>query len=159
MGIGDWSMHDKVVAALSSRSSHVGPEGTSTKTGERHTILKCEIEKRCLQCSDDLFSDIASKCDGYDAYDLLSLFDKKIYSCAAMHISDFLQAMENFLPVTMQDITKPATEGGCSGWEDGGGLNDIRNATILLDYMVSPVVGKCIFLVWLQQPVHYGSSQ
>lgn len=41
---------------------------------------------------------------------------------------DFLQAMENFLPVAMRDITKPATEGGRSGWEDVGGLNDIRNA-------------------------------
>lgn len=41
---------------------------------------------------------------------------------------DFQQAMENFLPVAMRDITKPATEGGRSGWEDVGGLNDIRNA-------------------------------
>lgn len=36
MGISDWSMHDKVVAALSSGSSHDGVEGTATKTGERH---------------------------------------------------------------------------------------------------------------------------
>lgn len=41
---------------------------------------------------------------------------------------DFQQAMENFLPVAMRDITKPATEGGRSGWDDVGGLNDIRNA-------------------------------
>lgn len=41
---------------------------------------------------------------------------------------DFLQAMQNFLPVAMRDITKPATEGGRSGWEDVGGLNDIRNS-------------------------------
>ncbi|XP_041994722.1 peroxisome biogenesis protein 1-like isoform X5 [Salvia splendens] len=68
---------------------------------ERSAILKHEMEKRSLQCSDDLLSDIASKCDGYDAYDL---------------------------PVAMRDITKPATEGGRSGWEDVGGLNDIGNA-------------------------------
>lgn len=41
---------------------------------------------------------------------------------------DFLQAMQDFLPVAMRDITKPATEGGRSGWQDVGGLNDIQNA-------------------------------
>lgn len=37
MGISDWSMHEKVIAALSSGSTHNGAEGTVTKTGERHT--------------------------------------------------------------------------------------------------------------------------
>lgn len=41
---------------------------------------------------------------------------------------DFVQAMQNFLPVAMRDITKPATEGGRAGWEDVGGLNDIRSS-------------------------------
>ncbi|KAF3440552.1 hypothetical protein FNV43_RR18836 [Rhamnella rubrinervis] len=54
---------------------------------ERAAILKHEIQKRCLQCSDSILLDIASKCDGYDAYDL------------------------DFLPVAMRDITKSAPEG------------------------------------------------
>ena len=41
---------------------------------------------------------------------------------------DFSQAMHEFLPVAMRDITKPASEGGRSGWDDVGGLVDIRNA-------------------------------
>lgn len=36
MGISDWSMHEKIVAALSSGSSHDGLEETTTKTGETH---------------------------------------------------------------------------------------------------------------------------
>ncbi|KAJ0079933.1 hypothetical protein Patl1_24533 [Pistacia atlantica] len=39
---------------------------------------------------------------------------------------DFTQAMRDFLPVAMRDISKPFPEGGCSGWDDVGGLNDIR---------------------------------
>ncbi|XP_042033019.1 peroxisome biogenesis protein 1-like [Salvia splendens] len=111
---------------------------------ERSAILKHEMEKRSLQCSDDLLSDIASKCDGYDAYDLEILVDRSVHAAIGRSLSadlgskenrkptlirdDFQQAMENFLPVAMRDITKPATEGGRSGWEDVGGLNDIRNA-------------------------------
>ncbi|KAL0360292.1 UNVERIFIED_CONTAM: Peroxisome biogenesis protein 1 [Sesamum radiatum] len=111
---------------------------------ERSAMLKHEIQKRSLQCSDDLLSDIASKCDGYDAYDLEILVDRSVHAAIGRTLSadlgsgenekptlvrdDFLHAMENFLPVAMRDITKPATEGGRSGWEDVGGLNDIRNA-------------------------------
>ncbi|KAI3464580.1 hypothetical protein Pfo_021243 [Paulownia fortunei] len=111
---------------------------------ERSAILKHEIQKRSLQCSDDLLLDIASKCDGYDAYDLEILVDRSVHAAIGRSLSadlgsgetekptlvrdDFLQAMQNFLPVAMRDITKPATEGGRSGWEDVGGLNDIRNA-------------------------------
>lgn len=36
--------------------------------------------------------------------------------------------MNEFLPVAIRDITKPATEGGRSGWDDVGGLTDIRNS-------------------------------
>ncbi|KAG6394691.1 hypothetical protein SASPL_145281 [Salvia splendens] len=111
---------------------------------ERSAILKHEMEKRSLQCSDDLLSDIASKCDGYDAYDLKKLVNRSVHAAIGRSLSadlgskenrkptlirdDFQQAMENFLRVAMRDITKPATEGGRSGWEDVGGLNDIRNA-------------------------------
>lgn len=38
---------------------------------ERAAILKHEIRRRCLQCSDDILEDVASKCDGYDSYDLV----------------------------------------------------------------------------------------
>ena len=41
---------------------------------------------------------------------------------------DFLQARQDFLPVSMRDITKSASEGGRLGWEDIGGLTDVRNA-------------------------------
>ncbi|KAL8481932.1 hypothetical protein ACS0TY_028178 [Phlomoides rotata] len=109
---------------------------------ERSAILKHEIQKRSLQCSDDLLSDIASKCDGYDAYDLEILVDRSVHAAIGRSLSadstdneeptlvrdDFMQAMQNFLPVAMRDITKPAAEGGRSGWEDVGGLNDIRNS-------------------------------
>ncbi|KAK6131484.1 hypothetical protein DH2020_034770 [Rehmannia glutinosa] len=86
---------------------------------ERSAMLRNEIQKRSLQCSDDLLLDIASKCDGYDAYDLEK---------PTLVRDDFLQAMQNFLPVAMRDITKPSNEGGRSGWEDVGGLDEIRNS-------------------------------
>lgn len=41
---------------------------------------------------------------------------------------DFTHAMHEFLPVAMRDITKSAPEVGRSGWDDVGGLNDIRDA-------------------------------
>lgn len=41
---------------------------------------------------------------------------------------DFLQAMHEFLPVAMRDVTKIASEGSHHGWEDVGGLIEIRNA-------------------------------
>lgn len=41
---------------------------------------------------------------------------------------DFLQAMHEFLPVAMRDITKASSDDGRRGWEDVGGLIDIRNA-------------------------------
>lgn len=43
----------------------------SPAVSERVQILKHEIEKRALLCHDDIVSEIASKCDGYDAYDLV----------------------------------------------------------------------------------------
>lgn len=43
----------------------------SPAVSERGQILKHEIEKRALLCPDDIVSEIAAKCDGYDAYDLV----------------------------------------------------------------------------------------
>ncbi|KZV23186.1 peroxisome biogenesis protein 1 [Dorcoceras hygrometricum] len=113
-------------------------------TEERSAILKYEIQKRSLQCSDDLLLDIVSKCDGYDAYDLEILIDRTVHAANCRLLSaisnsvqnekpslvkeDFMQALKNFLPVAMRDITNPSTDGGRSGWEDVGGLTDIRNA-------------------------------
>ncbi|XP_055835853.1 peroxisomal ATPase PEX1 isoform X2 [Solanum dulcamara] len=115
-------------------------------TTERGALLKHIIQKRSLQCSDGTLLDIASKCDGYDAYDLEILVDRSVHGATARFLSsdldvgrqekpvlfkdDFLRAMHEFVPVAMRDITKPAADGGRSGWEDVGGLNDIRNAII-----------------------------
>lgn len=109
-------------------------------------MLKHIILKRSLQCSDDILLDIASKCDGYDAYDLEILVDRSVHAATGRFFTsdlgagrqekplllkdDFLHAMHEFVPVAMRDITKPAADGGRSGWEDVGGLNDIRNAII-----------------------------
>lgn len=41
---------------------------------------------------------------------------------------DFVQAMNGFVPVAMRGLTKPASEGGRSGWGDVGGLNDVQKA-------------------------------
>lgn len=111
---------------------------------ERGAILKHEIQKRALQCSEDILSDIASKCDGYDAYDLEILVDRAVHAAISRFLSshvsykehetpalvrvDFSQAMHDFVPVAMRGLTKAASEGGRNGWEDVGGLVDIRNA-------------------------------
>ncbi|XP_023924154.2 peroxisomal ATPase PEX1 isoform X1 [Quercus suber] len=111
---------------------------------ERGAILKHEIQKRSLQCSDDILLDVASKCDGYDAYDLEILVDRSVHAAIGRFLpphsafdkdekprlvrEDFSQAMREFLPVAMRDITKSAPEVGRSGWDDVGGLIDIQNA-------------------------------
>lgn len=41
---------------------------------ERQAILRHEIRRRSLQCSENILLDVASKCDGYDAYDLVLVF-------------------------------------------------------------------------------------
>ncbi|KAF3440232.1 hypothetical protein FNV43_RR18515 [Rhamnella rubrinervis] len=94
---------------------------------ERAAILKHEIQKRCLQCSDSILLDIASKCDGYDAYDLEILVDRTVHAAVGRFLpylpasdkhekptlnrDDFSRAMQDFLPVAMRDITKSAPEG------------------------------------------------
>ncbi|XP_019182268.1 PREDICTED: peroxisome biogenesis protein 1 isoform X2 [Ipomoea nil] len=111
---------------------------------EREALLRHEINKRSLQCSHDVLTDVASKCDGYDAYDLEILVDRSIHAAVSRILSsssclsdkerptlikdDFTHAMHEFLPVAMRDITKPSSDGGRTGWEDVGGLNDICNA-------------------------------
>lgn len=111
---------------------------------ERVALLKQEIQRRALECSDDVILDVASKCDGYDAYDLEILVDRSIHAAAGRYLlndtgpngnqkprlvgDDFLHGMKDFLPVAMRDITKPSSDGSHSGWEDVGGLDDVRNA-------------------------------
>ncbi|GAV58235.1 AAA domain-containing protein/PEX-1N domain-containing protein [Cephalotus follicularis] len=111
---------------------------------ERGAILKHEIQRRSLECANDIVRDVASKCDGYDAYDLEILVDRAVHAAIGRflpsqsgfqeHVTpilirdDFSRAMHEFLPVGMRDITKSAPEGGRSGWDDVGGLVDIRNA-------------------------------
>ncbi|XP_027149181.1 peroxisome biogenesis protein 1 [Coffea eugenioides] len=111
---------------------------------ERAALLKHEFQKRHLECHDDVISDIASKCDGYDAYDIEILVDRSVHTAVGRFLSsdlgskeqvkptlvrdDFLHAMHEFLPVALRDLTKPPSEGRHSGWEDIGGLDDIRNS-------------------------------
>ncbi|KAF8412750.1 hypothetical protein HHK36_000719 [Tetracentron sinense] len=111
---------------------------------ERGAILKHEIYKRSLQCSEDILSDVASRCDGYDAYDLEILVDRAVHAAVGRFLSshsafkehgtpvllrdDFSHAMHEFLPVAMRDITKSASDGSRTGWEDVGGLIHIRDA-------------------------------
>ncbi|XP_031387514.1 peroxisome biogenesis protein 1 isoform X2 [Punica granatum] len=110
---------------------------------EREAMLRHEIQRRSLQCPLEILQDVASKCDGYDAYDLEILVDRAIHSAIArlepsqsssqqpekfsLEKDDFSRAMHGFLPVAMRDITKSTPEGGRSGWDDVGGLSDIRN--------------------------------
>ncbi|KAK4279639.1 hypothetical protein QN277_011385 [Acacia crassicarpa] len=110
---------------------------------ERGAMLRHEIKRRHLQCADDILLDVAVKCDGYDGYDLEILVDRAVHAAVsrflpsnaalnehespALLIEDFSQAMHDFLPVSMRDITKAASDGGRSGWDDVGGLVDIQN--------------------------------
>ncbi|XP_009384181.2 peroxisomal ATPase PEX1 isoform X1 [Musa acuminata AAA Group] len=116
---------------------------SSPAVSERGAILKHEIEKRTLLCSEDVVSEIATKCDGYDAYDLEILVDRAVHAAVSRFLpssitnrdtqpillkEDFSVAMHEFIPVAMRGLTKAASEGGRSGWDDVGGLADIRNA-------------------------------
>lgn len=110
-------------------------------TSERGAILKHEIQKRLLECSEDILLELAAKCEGYDAYDLEILVDRAVHAAIGRHIpyefdvskytlvkEDFTRAMHEFVPVAMRDITKSASEGGRSGWDDVGGVTDVKNA-------------------------------
>ncbi|CDY62119.1 BnaCnng39220D [Brassica napus] len=110
-------------------------------TSERGAILKHEIQKRLLECSEDILLELAAKCEGYDAYDLEILVDRAVHAAIGRHLpcesnvskytlvkEDFTLAMHEFVPVAMRDITKSASEGGRSGWEDVGGVTDVKNA-------------------------------
>ena len=64
---------------------------------------------------------------------------------------DFSQAMHDFVPVAMRGLTKAASEGGRSGWEDVGGLVDIRIAIQEVNTTCFPCVHcfhLCIELVF-----------
>ncbi|KAL4200857.1 hypothetical protein AMTRI_Chr02g213220 [Amborella trichopoda] len=110
---------------------------------ERGALLKRELQKRSLLCSKEVISEIASKCDGYNAYDLEILVDRAVHAAVgrfsstsavlghrkpALTREDFSHAIRDFLPVAMRGVTKSGSEGGRSGWEDIGGLHDIRNS-------------------------------
>ncbi|KAH7441624.1 hypothetical protein KP509_03G046300 [Ceratopteris richardii] len=121
-------------------------------TRQRAAILAQELEHRGLICEDDIVSEIASKCDGYDTADLEVLVDRAVHAAAprllVSHIGgkietsdgtrrqdsqkqkfgllkeDFEQALDGFLPVSMRDIAKPSSKSGPLTWKDIGGLND-----------------------------------
>ncbi|KAK7362476.1 hypothetical protein VNO77_04590 [Canavalia gladiata] len=111
---------------------------------ERRAMLKHEIQRRHLQCDENILLDVAVKCDGYDGYDLEILVDRAVHAAVhrflpsnaavyehenpALQEGDFSKAMHDFLPVAMRDITKSASDDGHSGWDDVGGLVDIQNA-------------------------------
>lgn len=59
---------------------------------ERGAILKYELHKRALLCPEDVLEDIAAKCDGYDAYDLVRtvlavLFAEVAIICIGVSVS------------------------------------------------------------------------
>lgn len=58
------------------------------------------------------------------SHGLSSATDKK----PTLTKNDFVQAMKGFLPIAMRDITKSASEEGHGGWQDVGGLTEIRNS-------------------------------
>ncbi|XP_006660378.3 peroxisome biogenesis protein 1 [Oryza brachyantha] len=107
---------------------------------EREALLKHHVEEHELQCSREVLSEIASKCDGYDAYDLDILVDRAVHAAASRFVlpsnaylncaeptlvkEDFLKAMHDFLPVAMRDLSKYAPDDNEGGWEDVGGLNE-----------------------------------
>ncbi|XP_072966422.1 peroxisomal ATPase PEX1 isoform X1 [Typha angustifolia] len=106
---------------------------------ERGAMLKHEVEKNVYQCSEDILSEIASKCDGYDAYDLEVLVDRALRAASKRRDSshdkqkdtllkeDFLKAMHNFVPVAMRDLKKAASDSRHGGWKDVGGLTATRS--------------------------------
>lgn len=58
----------------------------------------------------------------------LSSYVDQVHGNPILVKEDFSQAMHDFVPVAMRGLTKAASEGGRSGWDDVGGLTDIRNA-------------------------------
>ncbi|XP_044389681.1 peroxisome biogenesis protein 1 isoform X3 [Triticum aestivum] len=112
---------------------HVQVPGLSVSA--RIEILRQTIVKLHLLCSAEIISNIASKCDGYDAYDLEILVDNAVLAASDRLLGsstvnlveeDFLKAMRNFSPVAMRDISKFSPEIS-NGWEDVGGLSEVVN--------------------------------
>ncbi|VAI19833.1 unnamed protein product [Triticum turgidum subsp. durum] len=112
---------------------HVQVPGLSAPA--RIEILRQTIVKLHLLCTAEIISNIASKCDGYDAYDLGILVDNTVLAASDRLLGsstvnlveeDFLKAMRNFSPVAMRDISKFSPEIS-NGWEDVGGLSEVVN--------------------------------
>ncbi|KAJ3688752.1 hypothetical protein LUZ61_017916 [Rhynchospora tenuis] len=106
-------------------------------------VLRHEVHKCSLQCSDEVLSEIASKCDGYDAHDLEALVARaEVAALARPSLSpehhktgnitlvkdDFSKAMDGFQPVGMRGISKASSDVRNAGWDDVGGLAETRNA-------------------------------
>ncbi|MCO5559635.1 hypothetical protein L7F22_013236 [Adiantum nelumboides] len=120
-------------------------------TTQRAAILSHDLENRGLVCSEGIVSEIASKCDGYDAAELELLIDRVVQITAPRLLhgeclkkktkghsqqdsqrqifkEDFEQALDGFLPVSMRDLAKSSKKGGSVTWKDVGGLNDTCRA-------------------------------
>lgn len=62
---------------------------------ERAAILKHEIQRRSLDCSDVTLQEIASKCDGYDAYDLVHSYFLLCCNCYVHFYKYFMEMFSN----------------------------------------------------------------
>ncbi|KAF7101428.1 hypothetical protein CFC21_102776 [Triticum aestivum] len=135
---------------------------------EREALLKHQVEEHKLQCSEEIISEIASKCDGYDAYDLGILVDRAVHAAASRFVlpsaclnsvnptlvkDDFLKALHDFLLVAMRDLRKYAPDGNNGGWEDVGGLNEA--VTIIKETLELPSKYPNVFT---KAPVRMRSS-
>ncbi|KAI5071916.1 hypothetical protein GOP47_0014167 [Adiantum capillus-veneris] len=137
-------------------------------TTQRAAILSQELENRSLGCLEEVVSEIASKCDGYDAADLEVLVDRAVHAIAPRLLNgqnlkksmghreqdpqgkkfhlvkeDFEQALDGFSPVSMRDLAKPSNKVGPLTWKDVGGLNDTCRA--LQEMLELPVKYSKIF--------------
>eukprot|EP00250_Pteridium_aquilinum_P022401 c25371_g1_i3 orf=160-3567(+) len=139
---------------------HVALSAPTTK--DRAAILSQELDNRRLVCKEDIISEIASKCDGYDTSDLEVLVDRAVHSAAPRLLclyrgqkhdsqrqifelvkEDFMQALVGFLPVSMRDIARVGSQVGPLTWEDVGGIKDTCRA--LQEMLELPVKYSKIF--------------
>lgn len=75
-------------------------------TTERAAILFQELEQRRLVCKQDIISETASKCDGYDTADLEVLVDRAVHAAAARLLS-----LSNQNIVSLEDSTETGNQG------------------------------------------------
>ncbi|KAJ4773336.1 hypothetical protein LUZ62_063044 [Rhynchospora pubera] len=110
---------------------------------ERLGVLRHEVHKRSLQCSDEVLYETAFECDGYDAHDLEALVVRAEvaaiprpslspqhhkYGKITLVKDDFSKAMNGFQPVGMRGISKASSDVRNAGWDGVGGLAETRNA-------------------------------